>query len=75
MSSSTEHAHGHDFSAANQQHFDKVAKEVDTNPEFQELARRAAGAVLSQHGSLLDPNSTTLMDFACGTGKPPLILC
>lgn len=61
--------HGHNYAAANQEHFDKVAKEVDIRPDFQELARQAASAVLSQHGSLLDPNNTTLMDYACGTGN------
>ena len=63
------HGHGHDYSAANKEHFDKVAKEVNARPDFQELGRQAVAAVVSKHGTLLDPDSTTLMDFACGSGK------
>ena len=66
--STSEQALVHDYVAANQEHFDKVAAKVDVRPDLQELARLAASAILSQHGSLLDPDSTTLMDFACGTG-------
>lgn len=61
--------HDHDFAAANQKHFDAEAKAFDAKPSAQEMARRVSKAMINTYPSLFDEESTTLLDFACGSGE------
>lgn len=60
--------HDYDYVAENRTHYDKHANVLETDEEFSRVARQIAEGILRVHGSLFDKSSTTLMDFACGTG-------
>ena len=61
--------HSHDFAAANQKHFDAEAKAFDVKPSAIEMAKRISKAMLDTYPTLFNEDKTTVMDFACGTGK------
>ncbi|KAF8917670.1 S-adenosyl-L-methionine-dependent methyltransferase, partial [Mucidula mucida] len=67
------HTHGaleqsHDYVSANKEHFDKTAGEYESKiPAIQEITAKEAKFIVSD-GYKFDPNSTTLLNFACGTG-------
>ena len=61
------HDHGH-FTAANQEHFDKTAKEYDEMPKLQQFARIVVDAMKKEYPSLFNKETTTLLDYACGPG-------
>lgn len=63
------HNHGHDYAAENQKHYDATAQEYDARPDVQALAHRVRGAMLKAYPTLFSEDSTTVMDYACGTGK------
>ena len=54
------------YEGANKEHFDKVAHKVDENPVIQELVTRVTKTV--KENFVFDPESTVLLDYACGTG-------
>ena len=56
-----------DFTRRNIEHFDKRATSYDTSLK-QALAKECSDAVLRAEGVEWDPNSTLVIDFACGTG-------
>lgn len=62
------HGHGYNFATENQKFFDEQAKEYDARPDVQTTASRAAGAMRREFPTLFDDDSTTVMDYACGTG-------
>ncbi|KAK0205511.1 S-adenosyl-L-methionine-dependent methyltransferase [Desarmillaria ectypa] len=57
----------HDFVTANIDHFNKVSNIYDTFPLLQELTKRQAAFILSD-GWSFNAESTTVLNFACGTG-------
>src|ERR1700722_17227878 len=60
---STDHA----FTEANRQHYDEAeARKYDERPEAVELARKFAAVMKNAYA--FDEQSTTLLDYACGTG-------
>ena len=63
------HGHGHDYAKENQKHFDANAVQYDARPDVQELARRVRAALLKTYPSLFDEDKTTVLDYACGTGR------
>lgn len=61
------HSHGHgDVSASNQEYFDQLAKKYDDLPGALEAARRIGAAIRKVYA--FNEESTSVMDFACGTG-------
>ena len=66
------HHHGHDhghFAAANEEFFDKMAKEYNERPQVQQLARKVVDSMRQTYPALFNEETTTLLDFACGPGK------
>lgn len=63
-----EHAHGHNQSLVefNQQYFDENAAKYDDFPGAVQLTTKIGDAILKKYQ--FDENSTTVMDYACGTG-------
>ncbi|KAF9029266.1 S-adenosyl-L-methionine-dependent methyltransferase [Hymenopellis radicata] len=62
------HEHGHDYASANKEHFDRTAGEYDSKiPAIKEITAKEAKFIISD-GYKFDPSSTTLLNFACGTG-------
>ncbi|KAG7453119.1 hexaprenyldihydroxybenzoate methyltransferase [Guyanagaster necrorhizus] len=57
---------GHDFTSANREYFDKVADKYDDPPQSLKPAQRLAQSI--QRAYPFNEESTTLLDFACGTG-------
>jgi len=55
-----------DFAQANKLHFDGIAHEYDDRPLAIERARRSATMMRTAYD--FDENSTSVMDYACGTG-------
>ncbi|KAH7890065.1 S-adenosyl-L-methionine-dependent methyltransferase [Phlebopus sp. FC_14] len=51
---------------ANRHHFDETAEQYNDRPDAHKLARKISAAMLQT--SLFDEETTTVMDFACGTG-------
>ena len=78
------HDHAHDFVAANKEHFDKTAGEYEDIPMLKDLTEKYVylrvlvnywderffrqGKFIVQSGYKFNPESTTLLNFACGTG-------
>jgi len=58
----------HDYLSANREYFDKQALLIDDRPNAQGQPRRIGSAIKRKYGSLFNEETTTLMDFACGTG-------
>ncbi|KAJ7063678.1 S-adenosyl-L-methionine-dependent methyltransferase, partial [Mycena amicta] len=58
--------HGHDFASANQAFFDEHAQQADHRPMAGEVAQSVRDAILRAYS--FDADSTTVLDFACGTG-------
>ncbi|EPS98389.1 hypothetical protein FOMPIDRAFT_1126650 [Fomitopsis schrenkii] len=65
----------HDYEHSNKAYYDEHAQEYDERPNAQILARRLASAMRRKHGGLFDEDTTTLMDYACGTGLMSRELC
>ena len=67
------HAHhpSHDYVAANREHWDKQAHNVDAWPEVQVLTKNITATMREIHPDLFDKENTTVLDFACGTGTSP----
>jgi len=65
-------AHDHqgpdNYASANREHFDKHAHQTDDLPGIQELVRKITDAIKESCPSSFDENSTTVLDYACGTG-------
>jgi len=65
-------AHDHqgpeNYASANREHFDKHAHQADDLPGVQELARKITDAIKDSCTSSFDENSSTVLDYACGTG-------
>lgn len=61
--------HTHDYAAANQEHFNKMAETFDEFPGAKELAKRVVNAILAKFPDRFDEDNTSVMDFACGTGR------
>ena len=59
----------HDFAAANQKHFDAEAVAFDAKPAAIELAHRIVTSTVKKYPALFDEESTTVLDFACGSGR------
>ena len=55
------------YTDANKQFFDHIATEYDVRPGALEAANRIADAFLQAYN--FDEEKTTVLDFACGTGK------
>ncbi|KZT11148.1 S-adenosyl-L-methionine-dependent methyltransferase [Laetiporus sulphureus 93-53] len=72
------HADGpHDHYAAENKAFYDVeeARKVDARRDTQELARRVAAAMRRRYPDIFNEETTTLMDYACGTGLVSRELC
>ena len=61
-------ADAYDYAAANQQHFDEVAKSVNLQVYVHDLAKNLTKVAVERYPALFDKEKTTLLDFACGTG-------
>ncbi|KAK0205512.1 S-adenosyl-L-methionine-dependent methyltransferase [Desarmillaria ectypa] len=61
------HGHVHDFSKANKDHFNKDSHTYDEFPMVKELTEKEAKYIVSE-GWSFNPESTTVLNFACGTG-------
>uniref|UniRef100_A0A0W0F6D2 Methyltransferase domain-containing protein n=1 Tax=Moniliophthora roreri TaxID=221103 RepID=A0A0W0F6D2_MONRR len=64
-----QHGHGHDhgdLAAANKAHFNENAHNYDTTPYILEATKKIGEGILAEIP--FDKESTTVMDFACGTG-------
>ncbi|KAK0460712.1 S-adenosyl-L-methionine-dependent methyltransferase [Desarmillaria tabescens] len=61
------HGHGHDFAKANKDHFDKDSHTYDELHKVKEVTEKEAKYILSE-GWSFNPESTTVLNFACGTG-------
>ena len=59
-----------DYTQKNIEHFDKRAATYDASVFKTGLQTKAVNAILSAQGVNWDPNSTVVVDFACGTGSP-----
>ncbi|EIN07939.1 S-adenosyl-L-methionine-dependent methyltransferase [Punctularia strigosozonata HHB-11173 SS5] len=62
------HAHSHDFTEANRQHFNtsvEAAHHAD-RPDYLKIAKKVGKLIVDAYP--FDEEKTTLMDFACGTG-------
>ncbi|KAK0460713.1 S-adenosyl-L-methionine-dependent methyltransferase [Desarmillaria tabescens] len=57
-----------DFVTANVDHFNKASNTYDTFPLLQELTKKQAAFILSD-GWSFNADSTTVLNFACGTGQ------
>ncbi|KAH7928135.1 S-adenosyl-L-methionine-dependent methyltransferase [Leucogyrophana mollusca] len=60
------HDHSHSFEDANKQYFNETAHIHNDRPEVHEMARRIGAAMLEAYE--FDEETTTVMDYACGTG-------
>ncbi|KAF9059696.1 S-adenosyl-L-methionine-dependent methyltransferase [Rhodocollybia butyracea] len=62
------HGHSHDYVEANRAHFDAsdYAIKNDDHPSFVEFSKNVGAAIREAYP--FDPDSTTALDFACGTG-------
>jgi hypothetical protein len=61
------HSHSHDYSEANKAHFDdNAAEKYDKRQDAIELTLRQSKAIIKAYP--FDESTTTVMDFACGTG-------
>ena len=58
-----------DYTKKNIEHFDKTAATYDTSPLKQALAKKCVDAFIHAEGVEWNPNSTIVVDFACGTGS------
>lgn len=65
---------GHDYKAENEKFFDKNAKEMDAREDVQDVAKRVGVALREAFPSLFNKESTTVMDYACGTGHVSRVL-
>jgi hypothetical protein len=62
------HGHSHDFAEANKTYFnEEFAQKFDVRPDTIEAAQRITQAMLKAHH--FDEESTTVLDYACGTGS------
>jgi len=59
-----------DYTQKNIEHFDKRAATYDASVFKTGLQTKAVNAILSTQDVKWDPNSTVVVDFACGTGSP-----
>ncbi|KAK0504309.1 S-adenosyl-L-methionine-dependent methyltransferase [Armillaria luteobubalina] len=59
--------HCHDFAEANKEHFNKDSDTYDDIPMVKEVTEKEGKYILS-HGWTFNPESTTVLNFACGTG-------
>jgi hypothetical protein len=64
----------HDYVRANEAHYDADAEQIDSRPEWKQLAHDACEAMLKAYPGLLDKDKTEVMDFACGPGTSSHIL-
>ncbi|OBZ75916.1 hypothetical protein A0H81_04916, partial [Grifola frondosa] len=64
------HSHG-DYVDANKAFFNETAPTYDDLPGTVEIAQRQAAAMRKAYPSLFNEDTTTLMDYACGTGTSP----
>ncbi|KAG7445218.1 S-adenosyl-L-methionine-dependent methyltransferase [Guyanagaster necrorhizus] len=62
-----EHDRDSDFVTANVDYFNKAASNYDKSPLLTELIEKQAAFILSD-GWSFDPESTTVLNFACGSG-------
>jgi ubiquinone/menaquinone biosynthesis C-methylase UbiE len=60
-----------DYAKKNVEHFDKKAASYDS-PLKLVFAKKCTDTFLKVEGVNWDPNSTKVIDFACGTGSPPI---
>ncbi|KAJ7144936.1 S-adenosyl-L-methionine-dependent methyltransferase [Mycena crocata] len=60
------HHHHHDFASANQALFDEHAHKAEHRPHAPELAESVSNAILQAYP--FDKDTTTVLDYACGTG-------
>jgi ubiquinone/menaquinone biosynthesis C-methylase UbiE len=58
-----------EYTKKNVEHFDKTAALYDSSPLKVALAKKCADSIIHAPGVKWDPNSTILIDFACGTGS------
>ncbi|KAI0070562.1 S-adenosyl-L-methionine-dependent methyltransferase [Panus rudis PR-1116 ss-1] len=78
MSSISEHHHDHaghhhhdgihDYAQANREHYNKDAERMEMDEQAKKLAHRTVQAILKQYPGLLNEDTTSVLDFACGTG-------
>ncbi|KAK0487757.1 S-adenosyl-L-methionine-dependent methyltransferase [Armillaria novae-zelandiae] len=61
------HSHCHDIAEANKEHFNEDSDTYDEIPMLKEVTEREGKYILS-HGLSFHPESTTVLNFACGTG-------
>jgi 2-polyprenyl-3-methyl-5-hydroxy-6-metoxy-1,4-benzoquinol methylase len=60
------HGDGHDFSKANAEHFDKTAAQYDEEAKI-DVVTRIVEKIRGAYS--FDPERTSMLDFACGTGS------
>jgi ubiquinone/menaquinone biosynthesis C-methylase UbiE len=66
------HGDGHDFSKANAEHFDKTAAQYDEEAKI-DVVTRIVEKIRGAYS--FDPERTSVLDFACGTGSCSTLLC
>ncbi|KZT67006.1 S-adenosyl-L-methionine-dependent methyltransferase [Daedalea quercina L-15889] len=62
-----QHEHNPDYAAQNKQFFDQNL-ELFERPEIVDATRRVAAKIRERYPSLFNIESTTVLDYACGTG-------
>ncbi|KAK0194599.1 S-adenosyl-L-methionine-dependent methyltransferase [Armillaria mellea] len=61
------HGHCHDVAEANKEHFNKNSDTYEEIPMVKEVTEKGGKYILS-HGWPFNPESTTVLNFACGSG-------
>jgi len=68
------HGHSNELLDANREHFDRVAEEhggYDSHLIVVAVTQQIAEVLHTRYA--LNPESTVIMDYACGTGTPPFL--
>ncbi|OCH94864.1 S-adenosyl-L-methionine-dependent methyltransferase [Obba rivulosa] len=67
-SSGHDHAHTHDYVSANREYYDKEAHKYDARQDVAAVTKNIVIAMRETYPDLFDKDSTTVLDYACGTG-------
>ena len=65
----TQGEHHSNWVAANQEYFDAEVKAADANPEYIKMGEQVVETLVEIYPALFDKQKTTVLDFACGSGK------
>ncbi|OCH86196.1 S-adenosyl-L-methionine-dependent methyltransferase [Obba rivulosa] len=69
------HGHSHDYASANREFFDKEAHNTDDRPSHVAITKTIISAMREEYPDLFNEDTTTVLDYACGTGVFSRELC